>query len=1160
MNKKKKKRILLAFALIFTAETIAAPIIALKVASHLKAENVSYKFDGEIFSSKQAVFNYALSKAETEKSTDRIRHSWSISWDGQIKYFDNVRDLMNFLDKKIIVHKGTASTEIKLGEYGEVPSSELYKLNLNKEVKQTNVYRGRDNSIYSSEIDAKNSYLEIHDAYQFDNHFFRDKEELKNYLIINQATIKPSTDHVVIISPDNMMSSPIDINKLKNKDEVTINYINNFVNNYANKYIQIYDNKSNLYYYYTHDEIYKDIDNVTTIVEDYSKVMINSNQGLPNYIVDLDKEDKNNLYGPYYAKSSAALEKITDPNCWKQISSDENNIVTMELEVEQLSQFMESIVQDTEVLSEEIADQVDPAIVRKYRKAGIETPFHIDIIEKETNEYFQLLSSKAPKVYKSVMNTYNTIKQGKKYSTFYKLPILYIKTIESLMAHNCNQTLIDATFDYYKLVATKFDETLYAIVPSVFLWNDSRTEILSFAKLFKFGDTTFDFNTTLDAFTTIIVNEYPDFMKYIHIFGLILYTSYYFWDAIPYNPHFINKFFDVSLSEFSDEQVEALEKTWIMITTPDVDLFKEMCKEIFKDNIHYTGKEVPLSQEVMDALVYVFAFKCASAHINAEKELMKNLEVIKRANRSDYIDIISDKKSFFYNENFSFGFIEEIKNSSLLSRFENKELGVVDFLRMKYLYQQGRIRNIASHPIEEIKSLFIDAIVYSKFPTLVDAAKEFSTYLVLSEQEYSMLPLSPEEIERAKVTGIQRCEMFCEAALDLVGKATDLISALPNLLKKCKRILNLLTPCMPYVQAALAILDAIIPRFEHTSYAFETDDVRYVWDGGMRMTMFFGAVELMSKDVKDMKILPPQRITESHIVDGIYYNGKIYDSYEDGWKKEQLNDILRGRYNGNKNIKEVWSFRPLPRMMSNSPSTDAFQSRETLNEYVINTIIEGGDFIETKKVYKYANGYTLNGEHAIEEILNTIKPTKIATLPILKDNFPIIDDNKDIDNSVPSYILPGTSWTSARGEYVNTTDNQYIVVDPNVESKNYLINDENVPETTVDATATLKQKFYESFDVPSKMVVQNDLLNVNKFSQLSTNINTMNVYEVKLEYGYKRYFLDRGAALKWYLTKQNFAVQDSFVQQIKYIFNGQSFNNQNKYLKWVEENMEIIND
>ena len=202
-----------------------------------------------------------------------------------------------------------------------------------------------------------------------------------------------------------------------------------------------------------------------------------------------------------------------------------------------------------------------------------------------------------------------------------------------------------------------------------------------------------------------------------------------------------------------------------------------------------------------------------------------------------------------------------------------------------------------------------------------------------------------------------------------------------------------------------------------------------------------------------------------------------------------------------------------------------------------------------KNVYTFANGFTFDEDQAekknIEDLVSKIKPVKIAMTPTLQNNMPIYKDDNSYDGSLPVYKLPGKSWTSSSGFSYNENEN-YIVVDPNREDQ--ILNPVN----------ELKELFYKKFDVPSKTILENDLHKNELFSEYQTNINYFNIYEVKLDIGYRKYFYSKSNALKWYMQQCNFTAysQDEYLET--YTLGNNTFNSLDDYLKWVLDNSEVI--
>ena len=56
---------------------------------------------------------------------------------------------------------------------------------------------------------------------------------------------------------------------------------------------------------------------------------------------------------------------------------------------------------------------------------------------------------------------------------------------------------------------------------------------------------------------------------------------------------------------------------------------------------------------------------------------------------------------------------------------------------------------------------------------------------------------------------------------------------------------------------------------------------------------------------------------------------------------------------------------------------------------------------------------------------------------------------------------------------------------------------------------SLKQTFYQKFDVPYKTIIENDLYKYDSFSKYQTNIQYFDVFEVELDNGYKKFFKNK---------------------------------------------------
>lgn len=138
----------------------------------------------------------------------------------------------------------------------------------------------------------------------------------------------------------------------------------------------------------------------------------------------------------------------------------------------------------------------------------VDMPFKFVGIEKECDDYFNMLKMNYYSVYSDVMNLYRTMKKGKNYNLFMKIPVLFIKTINSIMEFGLEQFIIDKTREFYTFVMKEFDSRIYEVIPNYFLQNRAK-KTLSLTNIFNFHSPTFDLNTDVETFIDNIIYSYP---------------------------------------------------------------------------------------------------------------------------------------------------------------------------------------------------------------------------------------------------------------------------------------------------------------------------------------------------------------------------------------------------------------------------------------------------------------------------------------------------------------------------------------------------------------------------------------------------------------------------------------------------------------------------
>ncbi len=1111
------------------------PVVACTIVSHdnvvNQPNNVQYTFNDQTFNNKSQLFSYARSIAQENKYTTIDRNKWSIEYNGQTKYFSNINDLFDFLSDKIITHKGSSSYPLVVDADGGIDKSSVWNDNLDIDnPSTTTIYKGNNDTYFTSEQEAKDSYLEIHEAYLFNGIYFRTKQELKSYLTTNYDLVKDNSDKtIVVVSPSNNSSQPINLEKLKAKDQYELNKFSSFVSLYANKYLEVESNNNSTnqkeYTYYDANDIKNITSDALSRWDNPSYIPINSNQGNGNYLIDLNQSDEADLYGPYYTKGTASLESITNPDCWTRLEGTSWNFNDNQKIAQLLSSFMDMLIYEGE----------DNGMY----------PFNITDISSQTNEYFTYLKTNYPYVYDSVMDLYNTMKTGKRYSTFYKLPILYIKTLEELMYVSAKQEAVQKTIDYFKTVAKSYDKRLYAIVPSIFLEPkvEGTYHKLSFVDLFKIGDKTFDLNSDIEAFADIINQEYPNFVEFMNYISAPMYYGLYMPDILKYNQSLVTKInseYKFNFAKFNNN----FKEIWDAYTTSNIDTLESFITNTYTEN---TNEQ--LDEETQAYLVSQFGFMKDAFEKNTAKYIQDS---INQANKNNIL-----YSGFFGGLNSYL-----VKTFIKLYEFNHNRIDYRTFSLLKiccklnpnftfnpFTYSQNIIDRLLNIVTDYIVRLSIDALntilaAWVGMNFIVNICYQGLNSLITSQWKHILT------LTNKFSNSISTVLTASQKILKGLGKTDE---AVENILKPFKKVFK----AVPYLQIAMVAIDAFYPKTNKFSYVFETEGNKYIWNGGEELEWLFGLVTIPISDNKDMKMNKPIQVTKQHLVNGYYYNGKIYDDLN-ALKRQQLDDILNNRFNYDESgIKTVYSFNDLDdsiyvgrphsgnnELVYDNIGTLTDESNKDLMDYVYQSVNDDARSpYANDNIYSFAGGYTFDPnlamEKNIEQLTDEIKPVKIAMIPYLNnEHMPIEQD------AIPEYKLPGQSWTSMGGLNQNTLDG-YVILDTNVKDDDKA-NIQNINDL-----------FYNQFDVENKTILINDLYRFNQYSSYNNNINNFYLYEVRLQNGYRKYFNNKSQALKWFMQQCNFKVYNIYNDIYEYHYGDLTFDSLDSYLSWVLANSEV---
>ncbi len=1156
-------------------------LASIKIASH-QTMNSKYSFMGKTFNSKEEAIQYAISNASKTKDMTNVATSWTLKQNNMTNSFESPDVLINALSSQIKTFEFvTNKNELSLNVDGSIIPNELKNMDFSSHPNTTKIYRGANNGIYTSEKAAKDSYYEIHQVYFFDNLFFRAKNELAVYLEKNWEVGKKEAEAIILKSANQSISLPIKIDALAtdldNPNSDTYQYIEKYIRQHANGYLSFAE-KDNKRTYYSHEEISR----IGTNKYDPNYTQITSNKGKGNYIVDLDKKDEFELLGPYYVESSSDIKKMKDPSLWKKISGRDSKFVDNALETEKVTHFFDTIISRA-------SDEHNNF-------------FNIPLLQSEIDQYFNILKNDLPKVYASIENIFSTMKKGKRYSEFLKLPILFLHTIDEMISYRIDQHYIDLTRKVYNDIAKYYDLILKLAIPRDLL-KGRKDNYFSFEEMFKFNNKTLDLNYDVDTIVSNLVNNFQPLVNTMDFIGgsLAILNRLPFLTPNSFQREMVEKLFNITIT---DEQEESYRLIWNALTSgsysnsieDNVAYLKSVIQQIYQTNVpDLTGFP---SNDILDEIIPLVFIEVLSQSYNnnamLEKVILnsfgKTIPLMDTTASKNEIQAANEYlKTFNFTSNISpenvayledlyeynqkvdvqiFGYLKLIASQSYFLDLR-KMFGIFDYKTIKDkildYFIQNVMKNISFEQFTNISSNLlsvpINALV-AVYPFFLPNIA-LSPIFPITSQIFNIINATYNNEYKTDVWNI-----FKEAAgktLDIASNLTEILEMTEKIAKLSKKIISIVSTSFIFVQVAVDFLLNFY-KVELSSYIFKSEDVEYIWKGGKDESFFFGLIPGNSRGPEAMKLLDPLEVIGANIVNGYYYNGVVYNDI-DTLRAQQLDDVLEGRYHSD-NAELTYSLVDL----TQENNIEDFLKAPTLDDLVIKIInkMKTLDFNHPdtwthseKEIfgisdYTYGNGFYVSNSVSLKEninnILNKIKPVWISQLPLLNlsglyKNMPISDDNAEIDPSICSFELPNNYWTSTGGIISSSGRYQYVLVDPNIVDQTL---DDNTIKQRLDSL------FYNSFDVPSKSIVTKFVNKDNHYSDLSDNINHLQAYMVENINGEEKIFLDKNDAINWLMNKYDYQAYYTTETHVTYTLNQQTFYSYNSFLNWIENNIKEV--
>ncbi|MGL6125011.1 MAG: hypothetical protein ACRC1F_00785 [Metamycoplasmataceae bacterium] len=1177
----------LASLFVVTSVAISSPSMSSSLSN-----NGNLMFDNKIFKNKEELLEYAQKSYFQGSETVDNRISWSIDEKGQKIYFNDPKLLRKHLSSKIIQTSALSSKNFNqasggLGEINANDFSSLY-FNQTQDKIEKKIYRGKNDSIHTTIESAKDSYLSMHDAYYFNNIYFRNIEELKVYLktvyytkdgdgFSNDKTPK----NIGLVSPngrpDNaIISSGMNSNDLfsqivtEESTQTKKDFMNN-ISSLANKYIEFKDKDGK--YFYAKESDLKNLEKESPLLTafnnpEYTKLY--SNNGKSTYIVDLDKDDENTLFGQYYLQTSGNITQIEDRDAWKKTDRDDP-LIAQERNSNIISGLLDMLLFPD---SSDVNDK----------------PFNIMYLNKEIIvPFYELLEINNKNVYDKWLDFSKTIKQGKRFNTFFSLPVFYFFLIDNLVKDSASQEMIIQTKKMFNSIAQYLDFAVGLLFPKDLLRNTNPIsqygKYLSFEEIFNFNSNDIDINTSINSFINKISENFSQFIVAINIVSQANLNAMYNGGVLEYRHDFIKKTLgnDQNIVMDDSNHKTLYKSVWDMFSSPNN---KEMYNQIspkYKPSLNLNDKEKAFIDDLTLSLSASNSIFTSGAQF-LFNEKFKDIEFQSGMISNDKYKLLED--FVIKNDSTSKNIIKSMIEAKKVLTWEN-------FMLIKMLYKAdddklSKIKHKFSGDQDELKTELL------KIVEGLSLNKYTPNFIIDSKITKNLASIASDSNIRGNFI------TYSEAALGQISKMVDMVKEMVLIFEKsngnlsqtnAKEILSTIisspllksvSSAIPYLQIGLIALDflngALVPAKTYSSYKFELEDGgAFIWNGGQSTTMFFGLAEISSVSIKDMKLMEPQRVVSERNEDYLYFNGKKYSETQlQSLKIDQLRAILNGEFPLGDNIRIVYSFDSISTINETGPSTvrneKAFAKfgtiddltlssnvlppdERTLVQYVYKSIYDGMNSNDQthhgKEYYKdkfiFANGSVANNpndavEMLIDEVIGKIQPVKIAMLPTLENNKPKYENNEDV--SISEYILPSRSWSGGLFS-VNDTPNKYIIFDPNQ------TDDSGNTFSAGNAEIKVRNLFHEYFDVDYKIVIENEIISNNMFSELSSSIISNVIFQAKLDNNLTKYFFDEVSAFKWLLSEMNFTLYSYSTETEIFKYKDQIFQSRDEFLKFV---------
>lgn len=497
----KKKLLIMGFSSLLVSIPIS---LTISLSMHQNIQD-NFVFDGINFNSISDAKEYVKSNSEILENK-QYKNEWELNVNGEVKKFESQLDMNLYINDKYI-ESLLVKTSLDLSKYenewGElvIKDNEIWSHIYDVAAKSVEIYQGLNDEFYFSKDEAYKSYFLTKDVFYFNGIYFNSRNELKTYLLNEYLPNNSINENTIILKgPNGINSSPIN---LTNKNAYLL--LSSFIKENSQK-VLTYTNSSNNKTINISSENKNEIINDISLNDlDYLKSYSNAGKSL--YTIDNDITDSANLIGPFFFRGNLDLGSFLNKEMWgKHRNMSEHVYVQSKIDAV-IESFFTSIINDDSslILSEATQSNNVPPLFRTL------------LVDEKLNPYdewfLNQLSILSPALYDAIVVANVELLKGKKYNTFFKIPILYSFLLQRIISWNLSQEVLDLINTYFCDVANFIQDVIEMIViDKTLLLNKNKTKYFNMIDFFNIGNKNFDTNLSMDYYLNKLKNEYPSFV------------------------------------------------------------------------------------------------------------------------------------------------------------------------------------------------------------------------------------------------------------------------------------------------------------------------------------------------------------------------------------------------------------------------------------------------------------------------------------------------------------------------------------------------------------------------------------------------------------------------------------------------------------------------